>query len=93
MSGIDAIYQDKILAYAADIPRLGKLSDATHKGEAVSRACGSRVAIQVRFEGDTVADYGQRVEACALGSAAASAVGGGSRTAARCWTTTSRIIW
>ncbi|WP_420402465.1 iron-sulfur cluster assembly scaffold protein [Nisaea sp.] len=74
MSGIDAIYQDKILAYAADIPRLGKLEDATHKGEAVSRACGSEIAVYLRVEDGRVADYAHKVDACALGSAAASIV-------------------
>lgn len=74
MSGIDAIYQDKILAYAADIPRLGKLADATHKGEAVSRACGSEISVYLKVEDGRIADYAHKVDACALGSAAASIV-------------------
>ncbi|UUX48426.1 iron-sulfur cluster assembly scaffold protein [Nisaea acidiphila] len=74
MSGIDAIYQDKILAYAADIPRLGKLEDATHKGHAVSRACGSEISVYLKVEDGRIADYAHKVDACALGSAAASIV-------------------
>jgi NifU-like protein involved in Fe-S cluster formation len=74
VSGIDAIYQDKILAYAADIPRLGKLEDATHKGEAVSRACGSEISVYLKVEDGRIADYAHKVDACALGSAAASIV-------------------
>lgn len=73
---LDSVYQDRLLELADTIVRDGHVVDAPDaETSAVSRACGSRVTIQVRFEGDTVADYGQRVEACALGSAAASAVG------------------
>lgn len=74
---LDSVYQDRLLDLAESIARDGHLVDAPDaETSAVSRACGSRVRIQVRFDGDRVADYGQRVEACALGSAAASAVGG-----------------
>lgn len=76
MSGIYAIYQDKILAYAGNIPRLGKLPDATHKGEAVSRACGSEISVYLKLEDGLIVDYAQKVDACALGSAAASIVAG-----------------
>lgn len=75
MSGIDAIYQDRILALAADIPRLGKLEDATHTGSAVSRACGSEIKVYLKLKDGVVIDYAQKVDACALGSAAASIVG------------------
>ena len=74
MSGIDSIYQDKILAYAADIPRLGKLPDATHKGEAVSRACGSEISVYLKLKDGLIMDYAHKVDACALGCAAASIV-------------------
>ena len=74
---LDSVYQDRLLDLAETIARDGHVVAAPDaETTAVSRACGSRVRIQVRFDGDTVADYGQRVEACALGSAAASAVGG-----------------
>lgn len=76
MTTFDAVYQDKLLDLAADIARDGHVvADPTASGSAYSRACGSRIAIQVKLERDRVADYGQRVEACALGSAAASVVG------------------
>lgn len=73
---LDTVYQDRLLALADPIAADGRVvENPDAEATAVSRACGSRVAIQVRFDGDTVVDYGQRVEACALGSAAASAVG------------------
>ncbi|MDF1793934.1 MAG: iron-sulfur cluster assembly scaffold protein [Thalassobaculaceae bacterium] len=75
-AALDGVYQDRLLELADPIVRDGHdVVDPDAEASAVSRACGSRVAIQVRFEGDVVADYGQKVEACALGSAAASAVG------------------
>lgn len=76
MSTLDTVYQDRLLDLAADIVRDGHVVAApTATGSAFSRACGSRIAIQVALAGDRVTDYGQRVEACALGSAAASVVG------------------
>ncbi len=73
---LDAVYQDRLLELAASIARDGHvLASPTAIGSARSRACGSSVAVQVALDGDRVTDYGQRVEACALGSAAASVVG------------------
>ena len=73
---LDAVYQDRLLELAASVARDGRvLASPTATGSARSRACGSSVAVQVALDGDRVTDYGQRVEACALGSAAASVVG------------------
>ncbi len=73
---LDTVYQDRLLALSDPIARDGHVVTAPDaEATAVSRACGSRATIQVKFDGDRIADYGQRVEACALGSAAASAVG------------------
>ena len=76
MTTLDAVYQDRLLDLAADIARDGHVvPDPSAVGSAYSRACGSRIAVEVRLDGNRIADYGQRVEACALGSAAASVVG------------------
>lgn len=76
MTSLDAVYQDRLLDLAAEIARDGHVvADPTATGSAHSRACGSRIRVAVRLDGDRVADYGQSVEACALGSAAASVVG------------------
>lgn len=73
---LDAVYQDRLLDLAAEIARDGHVvPHPTARGSAYSRACGSRIEVEVALDGDRVADYGQRVEACALGSAAASVVG------------------
>jgi NifU-like protein involved in Fe-S cluster formation len=76
VSSLDAVYQDRLLELAATIARDGHVVPApTATGTASSRACGSRIAVQVSLDGERVVDYGQQVDACALGSAAASVVG------------------
>ena len=66
------LYNDKILAYAANIPRLGRLehpdASATHR----SRLCGSQVTVDVKMEDGRVADFAHDVKACALGQASSS---------------------
>jgi NifU-like protein involved in Fe-S cluster formation len=51
------------------------VADPSFTSRAQSRACGSSAEITVRLEDGVVVDYGQTVDACALGSAAASVVG------------------
>jgi len=76
VAALDDVYQDRLLALADPIERDGHVVEApSFTARAVSRACGSSVEIQVRLDGDRVADYGQKVDACALGSAAASVMG------------------
>jgi NifU-like protein involved in Fe-S cluster formation len=72
---IDDLYSAKVLALAANLPRLGRLPAPDASVEKVSKLCGSRVVVDVTVEGDAVADYAQEVKACALGQAAASVVG------------------
>ena len=64
-----------MLALAANLPRLGRLADAEGSAERVSKLCGSRVVVDVKVEGDRVADLAQEVKACALGQASASVLG------------------
>ena len=72
---IDDLYSAKVLALAANMPRLGRLADAHGSAEKVSKLCGSRVAVDVKLDGDQVADFAQDVKACALGQASASILG------------------
>ncbi|HEV2532789.1 iron-sulfur cluster assembly scaffold protein [Phenylobacterium sp.] len=72
---IDDLYSAKVLALAANLPRLGRLADADGSSEKVSKLCGSRVIVDVRLDGDRVADFAQEVKACALGQASASVLG------------------
>jgi NifU-like protein involved in Fe-S cluster formation len=72
---IDDLYSAKVLALAANLPRLGRLAHADATVEKVSKLCGSRVLVDVVVEDGAVADYAHEVKACALGQAAASVVG------------------
>jgi len=69
---LNEIYNKRILELAADIPRLGRL-DAPHaSARAHSKLCGSTVTVDVKVEGDMVADFAHEVKACALGQASSS---------------------
>ncbi len=70
------LYTDEILRLAAEIPRLGTLSQPDVTIRHVSPVCGSRIVIDVAFDADgRVADYAQQVNACALGQASSAIVG------------------
>jgi NifU-like protein involved in Fe-S cluster formation len=69
---IDEVYNKRILALAADIPRLHRLDAPDATAVAHSRLCGSKVTVDIKMEGDRVADFGHEVKACALGQASSS---------------------
>ena len=69
---INDIYNQKILGFAADIPRLGRLAAPDATAVAHSRLCGSKVTVDLKMDGNTVSDFGQDVKACALGQASSS---------------------
>jgi NifU-like protein involved in Fe-S cluster formation len=72
---IDDLYSAKLLRLAANLPRVGRLAAPDATVEKVAKLCGSRVLVDVKVEGDQVADFAQEVKACALGQAAASVLG------------------
>lgn len=71
---LDDIYNQKILEYAGNIPRLGRIAAPDASAKAHSRLCGSTVVVDVVLKDGCVADYAQDVKACALGQAAAAIV-------------------
>lgn len=77
MSEADLIklYSSRILALAADMPRVGTLSDADAEVKKRAPLCGSTVTVGLKLKDDIVVDYAQDVKACALGQAAAAVVG------------------
>jgi len=72
---IDDLYSARILKLAADMPRAGRLAHPDASSEKVSKLCGSRILVDVKMDGDRVADFAQEVKACALGQAAAAVLG------------------
>jgi NifU-like protein involved in Fe-S cluster formation len=69
---LNDVYNKKILAFAADIPRHVRLKDPDGTAVAHSRLCGSKVTVDVKMDGSLVADFGHEVKACALGQASSS---------------------
>ncbi len=69
---LNDLYNKKILAFAADIPRLERLDAPDASARAHSRLCGSTVTVDVVLEDGIVSDFGHDVKACALGQASSS---------------------
>ena len=69
---INDVYNARILALAADIPRLGRLADPDASATAHSRLCGSTVTIDLKVADGQVVDFAHEVRACALGQASSS---------------------
>lgn len=69
---LDDIYNKRILEFAAHLPRLGRLDNPDATATAHSRLCGSTVTVDLKMDGDLVADFAHEVKACALGQASSS---------------------
>ena len=69
---LDEVYNRHILEHAGSIPRIGRLDHADATATAHSRLCGSTVTVDLKMDGDVVADFAHDVRACALGQASSS---------------------
>lgn len=69
---LDDIYNAKILDFAGNIPRLGRLEHPQASATANSRLCGSTVTVDLVVEDGKVKDFAHDVKACALGQASSS---------------------
>jgi NifU-like protein involved in Fe-S cluster formation len=69
---LDRVYNQKILEFAADIPRHARLAAPDATAVAHSKLCGSKVTVDVKLSGGVVSDFGHEVKACALGQASSS---------------------
>lgn len=69
---IDDIYNARILEFAANLTRLGRLEQPDASATAHSRLCGSTVTVHLKMDGDVVSDFSHEVRACALGQASSS---------------------
>lgn len=67
-----ALYTPEILALAVELAGFPLGDDLEQRGEAVSRVCGSKLAVALSTGADgRIARIGARVTACAIGQAAA----------------------
>ena len=69
---INDVYNAKILGFAGNIARIGRLERPDATATAHSKLCGSTVTVDIRMDGDRVADFAHDVKACALGQASSS---------------------
>ncbi|TMV13525.1 iron-sulfur cluster assembly scaffold protein [Arenibacterium halophilum] len=69
------LYSARILALAADIPHLDRLSAPGASVKKRSPLCGSTITVDLSMKDGRISEFGQEVKACALGQAAASVVG------------------
>jgi NifU-like protein involved in Fe-S cluster formation len=69
---INDVYNAKILGFAGNIGRLGRLADPDATARAHSRLCGSTVIVDLKMADGVVTDFGHDVKACALGQASSS---------------------
>lgn len=69
---IDDIYSSRILEFAGNIPRIGRLADPDASAKAHSRLCGSTVIVDLKMVDGRIADFAHDVKACALGQASSS---------------------
>lgn len=71
------LYNKEILRWSTRLTAEKSLPDAQAHAQKTSRICGSRLTVDVRFEGGVIVDYAQDVKACALGQASAAIVAAG----------------
>lgn len=69
---IDDVYNAKILGFAGNIARIGRLDHPDATATAHSKLCGSTVTVDLSMDGDIVTDFAHDVKACALGQASSS---------------------
>ncbi|MQT12134.1 iron-sulfur cluster assembly scaffold protein [Rhizobiales bacterium Sp-1] len=66
---LDDVYNAKILEFAGNIERIGRLEAPDASATAHSRLCGSTVTIDLKMADGVVTDFAHVVKACALGQA------------------------
>ncbi len=66
---IDDVYNAKILGFAGNIGRIGRLPDPDATARAHSKLCGSTVVVDLNMKDGIVTDFAHDVKACALGQA------------------------
>jgi NifU-like protein involved in Fe-S cluster formation len=66
---IDDVYNAKILGFAGNIGRIGRLDAPDATATAHSKLCGSTVTVDLAMKDGVVSDFAHEVKACALGQA------------------------
>ncbi|MBX3597166.1 MAG: iron-sulfur cluster assembly scaffold protein [Rhizobiaceae bacterium] len=66
---INDVYNAKILGFAGNIGRIGRLDHPDATATAHSKLCGSTVTVDLAMKDGVVTDFAHIVKACALGQA------------------------
>lgn len=69
---IDDVYNARILGFAGNIARIGRLETPDATATAHSKLCGSTVTVDVKMSDGVITDFAHEVRACALGQASSS---------------------
>ena len=69
---LDSVYNTKILEYAGNISRIGRLESPDASSRQHSKLCGSTVIADICASDGKITDFAHEVKACALGQAASS---------------------
>jgi NifU-like protein involved in Fe-S cluster formation len=69
---INDVYNTKILGFAGNIARIGRLDHPDATAKAHSKLCGSTVTVDLKMRDGVVTDFAHDVKACALGQASSS---------------------
>ena len=69
---MDDVYNAKILGFAGNIARIGRLDHPDATARAHSKLCGSTVTVDLAMKDGVVTDFAHDVKACALGQASSS---------------------
>ena len=69
---MDDVYNAKILGFAGNIARIGRLDHPDATARAHSKLCGSTVTVDLNMKNGVVTDFAHDVKACALGQASSS---------------------
>lgn len=69
---INEVYNAKILGFAGNIGRIGRLDHPDATAKAHSKLCGSTVTVDLKMQDGLVTDFSHDVKACALGQASSS---------------------
>ena len=68
---IDELYSREILRRTTQLMHVGRLAAPQAQADKVAKLCGSTIHVELNMDGDTVSDFAQEVQACALGQASA----------------------
>src|SRR5688572_744004 len=69
---LDEIYNSRILEFAGNIPRIGRIDHPQASARAYSRLCGSTVTVDLNMSDGRISQFAHDVKACALGQASSS---------------------